>query len=683
MGVRFARRMRPVALVSALFQARTTYIAVAIVLLAACDPNFDLPIKEGAEPRNTSNWHAYGGPGGSKFVALDGITKNNVADLEPAWVYRHGDVSTLFQSTPILVAGQLVFCTPFNRVIALDPATGGELWTFDPQVRRGDNAANEYNCRGVAQRQPADFDPAKHQHCAARIFTATNDARLIGIDATTGVRCEDFGDDGEVDLSQGVGDIRWNGEYQVTSPPAIAGDRVIVGSAVSDGGRLDAPSGVVRAYDASTGALVWAFDLAPPDFDYANGLVSDAGYALGTPNVWSAMSVDADHDLVFLPTGNPAPDYFRPLGENLDYYGSAVIALRASTGEVIWHFNTVRNDFWDFDVPAQPILVDLTLAGERVPALIQSTKMGFIFVLNRLTGEPLVPIDDREVPRHGPLEHHLSPTQPYPPAAFQVSRDYQAGGSLLGLCNDSEASSVIGPLYTPITEQWTIGLPSNMGATNWGGVAVDPQRGLIAVRTSSVPFRTKLISRADAQPFLDVLMNDAATDEEKAKVWPEFRAHYDLPEGVELARQHGTDYLMARHAYLDTTLGIPCAGTPLGEVMVIDIAQRTQTWRRPHGTVRDLALLPLELGVPGVGGSLVTQTGLLFAAGTVERAIRAYDMDSGEVLWHHRLPRPGNATPMSYQVEGGRQYVVIAAGGDARTGIGGLGDYLVAFALPE
>ncbi len=665
---------------------RTLQTLILLPLLSACDPSFELPAATEAAARDTSEWAAYGGPGGSKYVDLDAITKDNVSRLEPAWVYRHGDVATVFQTTPILVEGQLVFCTPFNRVIALDPATGGELWTFDPQVRRGDNAANEYNCRGVAQWLPdagsVSSDGASAS-CRKRLFTATNDARLMALDALTGKRCKDFGSNGEVDLSVGVGTTLWNGEYQVTSPPAVAGDLIVVGSAVSDGGRLDAPSGVVRAYHAISGALVWVFDLAPPDFDYSKGLVSEAGYALGTPNVWSAMSVDAQHDLVFLPTGNPAPDYYRPLGQNLDHYGSAVVALRASTGEVVWHFNTVRRDFWDFDVPAQPILVDLTLEGQRVPALIQSTKMGFIFVLNRLTGEPLIPIEDREVPRHGPLEAHFSPTQPYPPAAFQVSRSYEAGGSILGLCDESDAASVIGPVYTPITEQWTVGLPSNMGATNWGGVAVDPVRGLIAVRTSSVPFRTKLIPRSAAAATLRVLDDATATDAQKAAARAAFRKEQDLPDNVEVARQRGTDYLMARHVYLDDTIGIPCAGTPLGELMVIDIAQQRQTWRRPHGTVRDMALLPLEHGVPGVGGSLVTATGLVFAAGTVERAIRAYDVDTGEVLWHHRLPRPGNATPMSYQVRDGRQFVVIAAGGDARGGIGGLGDYLVAFALPE
>ena len=308
--------------------------------------------------------------------------------------------------------------------------------------------------------------------------------------------------------------------------------------------------------------------------------------------------------------------------------------------------------------------------------------MGFVFVLNRLTGEPLLPIDERAVPRHGPLTDHLSPTQPFPPAAFQVSREYKAGESLLGLCDGQDDGSVIGPVYTPITEQWTVGLPSNMGANNWGGIAVDADRGLIAIRTSSVPFRTKLIERAQAQPLIDRMQDAAASAADRAAARAEFFAAYDLPDDVELAPQRGTKYLMARHAYLDSTLGIPCAGPPLGEIMVLDVANAAQRWRRAHGSVRDIAFLPLALGVPGVGGSLLTESGLLFAAGVAERAIRAYDVDNGDLLWHHRLPRPGNATPMSYQVEGGRQFLVIAAGGDARGGIGGLGDYLVAFSLP-
>ncbi len=638
-----------------------------LLLLCACEPPFEAYLANENAPmrtRSTSSWDSYGGPGATKYAALEGITKTNVGELRIAWTYRTGDTARVFQNTPILVNGQLVVCSPHNVVIALDPLTGGELWRFDPGIRAG-RYGNEINCRGVAQWHGGD-----RGHCAARILLATNDARLIALSADTGKKCENFGASGEVNLQRGVGSLRWPGEYQVVSPPAVVANVVVVGSAISDNQRIDAPSGVVRGFDARTGALVWAFDLAPPDFDRGRHPVSDAGYALATPNVWTSLTVDEARDMVFLPTGNPAPDYFRSGRPDMDYYGSALVALRGSTGEYLWHFNTVINDFWDFDVPSAPSLLDLTIDGKRVPALVQSTKMGFVFVLNRLTGEPLIDVEYREVPRFGPLASQLSPVQPFPPDAFRLSRSYVPGGSWLELVGDCGDGNVSGPVYTPITEKWTIGLPSNMGATNWGGVAVDPERGLVAVRTNHVAYRTRLIAREDAEPFFN---NGELADEDG------FRARFDLPDDAEIGMQRGTAYLMARHMS-------PCAGLPAGELVVLSIPQQRQLWRRPHGGTRDIIGLDFSVGLPGVGGPLVTASGLIFVGGVAERAIRAYDLDTGDLLWHHRLPFPGNATPMSYQVtdehEKRKQMVIIAAGGDARSPFGGVGDYLVAFALP-
>jgi len=514
----------------------------------------------------------------------------------------------------------------------------------------------------------------------------TSDARLIAVDAESGTPCPDVGAGGEVDLADGVGTTAWDGECQMTSPPAIVGDLAIVGSAVSDSGRLEAPSGVVRAYDVRTGRLAWAFDLAPPDFDYATGLVSEGGWALGTPNVWAPIAADPERDMVFLPTGNPAPDYVRTGPFDMDHYGSSVVALRASTGEVLWQFRTVIDDFWDLDVPAKPILVDLDLDGRQVPALIQSTKMGFVFVLDRLTGEPLVDVQYASVPRTGPLEEALSPVQPFPPPAFRVGREYEAGESVLGLCELSEGDSVIGPTYTPLGERWTITMPGPMGATNWGGVAVDAARGLIVAPVTNVPFRQKLIPRAPAEEYLAIFKDEDTSPELDAATWQAFLERFDLPQGTEVAPQEGADYLMARHVYLDPFIGMPCGGTPFGELLVIDIAEEAQLWRRPHGTSRDVTLLPIPLGMPGMGGPLLTASGLIFMGGASERALRVYDVDTGEELFTHRLPEPANTVPMSYVVEtdaGPRQFVVLAAGGDARSGIAGTSDHLVAFALPN
>ncbi len=652
----------------------------ALLLSACSEPDFDhLLATAGGEPRDTSAWSSYGGAGGRHFAPLDYINRSNVQDLTLAWTVRTGTVGTVFQSTPVLADGRLLLCTPFNELMALDPLTGGELWRFDAKIDREARPANEFNCRAVTPWQQASAP------CPSLAFMATNDARLIAIRTDTGARCTTFGTNGEVDLSEGVGETRWPGEYQVTSPPAVAGNLVIVGSAISDGGRVDAPSGVVRAYDAVTGTLAWAFDLAPPDFDYDAGPVSSAGYALGTPNVWAPISVDAARDLVFLPTGNPAPDYYRSGPINMAHYGAAVVALRASTGKLVWHFNTVLRDFWDFDVPSQPVLADVTLDGESVPVLIQSTKMGHIFVLHRETGAPVIDVEYRDVPRHGPLADELSPVQPFPPPAFQVSRSYRKGDSLLGLCDALDEESVAGPVFTPITEQWTIGLPSNMGATNWGGVSVDQTRGLLFVNTNSVPFRTKIFPRAQAQDLLSIMRDGSLPEAERREARAELDERFNLPSGGELAPQQGVDYLMARHPYLDPTLGIPCAGAPLAEVMVIDLATRTLRWRKPHGTLREVIGLPVPWGAPGMGGALSTNGGLVFIGAAAEKTFRAYDIDNGAVLWQHRLPFPANATPMTYRVStdaGERQFVVVAAGGDARGGIGGEGDYLLAFALP-
>ena len=645
-----------------------------------------------ASPRQTTPWPSYAGAGSARFTDAALISSSNIDRLKPAWSFRTGDANSIFQNTPILANGLLIVCSPFNKVSALDPLTGAVVWNYDAEVGEGPYP-NQANCRALAQ-WSSSGDTAKTQStpkggCTSRLFLGTNDARLIALDGQSGAVCSDFGDGGEINLVAGVGKLLWSQEYQVTSPPAVVGDVVVVGSAVSDNMRIDAPSGVVRGFDVRTGELVWAFDLAPPDFDYTTGLVSDAGYALGTPNVWAGFAVDQQRDMVFLPTGNPAPDYFRNEGPDMAYYGSSVLALQGSTGDLLWHFKTVERDFWDFDVPSIPSVVDLELDGEQVPALIQSTKMGFIFVLNRETGEPLIDVEQRQVPRYGPLKDQLSPTQPFPPEAFQVSRGYVAGQSPLGLCSRYEEESQIGYVYTPITEQWTIGLPSNMGATNWGGVAVDAQRGLIAVHANSLAFRTKLLDQAKAPPALIRTMNDTQLPlDERREAYFAFRDFFGIASDVEVGVQTGTAYSMARHPMFDPYLGIvPCAGFPLGEVLVIDLNQRKQMWRQPHGQYPGFLNGLFNVGLPQMGGPLLTSTGLFFLGSLFDSSLRAYDVDNGELLWKHALPAPGAATPMSYSVkdEQGRvrQFVVIAAGGDTRSPVGGSSDYVAAFSIED
>ena len=667
-------------------------MAIALVLSSCSTTDFaalQVPDETEATARVTSPWPSHAGPGSARFTDVALISKENVRRLKPAWTFRTGDANEIFQNTPILAGGLLVVCSPFNKVSALDPLTGAKVWAYDPEIARA-RYPNLANCRALAQWSDSEaatqVEPVGQtvNACVNRLFMATNDARLIALDGLTGIVCAEFGSGGEIDLRAGVGQLSWDQEYQVSSPPAVVGDVVVVGSAVADNQRIDAPSGVVRGYDVRSGKLVWAFDLAPPDFDYSTGLVSEAGYALGTPNVWSGFAVDQPRDMVFLPTGNPAPDYARNPGLDMAHYGSSVVALRGSTGELIWHFKTVERDFWDFDVPSIPSLVDLQLAGRSVPALIQSTKMGFIFLLNRETGEPLIEVERREVPRFGPLKDQLSPTQPFPPDAFQVSRRYEKGQSPMGLCSSVEEESQVGEIYTPITEQWTIGLPSNMGATNWGGVAVDAQRGLIALHSNNLAYRTKLLDKSNAPSQLLETMGDVDRPiSERRAAYEAYRAAFEIGDDVELGVQAGADYAMARHVSFDPYLGlVPCGGFPLGEVMVIDINEQRQRWRRPHG---NFPAKVFSIGSPQNGGPLLTTTGVFFLGSLFESKLFAYDVDNGELLWQHALPAPGNATPMSYAVKddegNAKQFVAIAAGGDTRSPLSASSDYIVAFAI--
>ncbi len=658
--------------------ANNAGIGLFITLMAGCGPSFEATIPAESQSRDVSaSWPEYGGGGGRRFADLDGITRDNVANLEVAWIYRTGDVAgrrtatvrstSAFEVTPITADGRLVFCSPFNRVIALDPLTGGELWSFDPEVDLLGEYGNQLICRGVSHWR--DPRASADTHCGSRIFTTTNDGFLIALDTATGRLCEDFGKAGRIDLNQGIGEQQWLGEYQLTSPPGVIGDTIVVGGAISDNVRIDAPSGVVRAFDARNGAQRWAFDLAPPDFDRKSGLVSDEGFALGTPNVWGTMVADEALGLIYVPTGNPSPDYYRSGKQDMDYYGTSVVALKGDTGEVAWHFNTVINDFWDYDVGAQPSLVDLDLPTGRAAAIVIGTKMGFIFVLDRATGKPLIDVDYREVPREGPLAAQLSPVQPFPPEAFQVSPEVTAADAWgltpfdEGECEDLLASARTGPIYTPITEQWTVVAPSNAGGINWDGVAVDPRTGRIYARSSNVPFIVRLVPR------------DA------------FRGREGFDPEVEVARQAGVDYAMARKAML-SSWGLPCSAPPWGFVTAIDIVAKHQLWRVPHGTVRDISPVPvpLALGVPGMGAPVLTASGLLFLAGAWENVLRAYDADTGAELWKGELPAGPQATPMSYAVRladgSEKQFVVIAAGGHARMG-SKMGDHLVAFALPD
>ncbi len=604
--------------------------------------------------------------GGSRYVPLDQIDASNVADLEELWTWNHGDVSdgsppfrttSSFELTPILVDGTLYGCTPFNRVFALDPLTGTERWIFDPEIDRHASWANQLVCRGVATW--LDPDREEGDVCRRRVLTNTVDARLIALDAATGRPCPDFGEAGTVDLNPGVGEQRWKGEYQLTSGPTMAGDVVVVGSAVSDNTRTNAPSGVIRGFDVRTGARRWAWDLAPPD--EPGGLRDpQSGWMLSTPNVWAPMSYDPARDLLFVPTGNPTPDYASGHRKGLDHYGSSVVAVEGRTGKVRWSFQTVHHDVWDLDVPAQPVLFPLRRAGQVIPAIVQPTKMSFLFMLDRRTGEPLFPVEERPAPQSGEADFVLSPTQPWPtkpPPLIRMSVTPDDAWGLTpwdrGRCRETiEGLHFEGP-FTPPTRQGTIMIPGNAGGSNWGGVAVDPERQLLVANVMDLPWVVTLFP----------------PDELAA-------ARAEAPE-AEHAAQEGTPWAMRRD-YLRSPLGLACVAPPYGTLHAVDLATGDLRWSRPIG---EIPFIGYEIGLPNLGGPLVTKSGLIFLAATVDTYFRALDIETGAELWKSRLPAGGNAVPMSFSIDG-RQIVVIAAGGYGRVP-GVMGDALVAFALPQ
>lgn len=634
-----------------------------VALLAAASP---------ARAGEHDGWPHYGGDeGGQRYSTLAQITRENVTGLQVAWTYRHGDwrgdrgagarSQIAFEATPVLGDGALYFCTPFNRVVALDAETGEERWSFDPELDLGGSYANQFNCRGVAYWRDMSADAA--DVCAARIFTGTNDARLIALDAASGRPCPDFP---AVDLTVGVGEIHWKGEYQVTSPPVTAGDVVVVGTAISDNVTTEAPSGVVRGFDARTGALRWAFDPVRRGFEAApQHLKTDVGYFLGTANAWAPMSYDAERDLLFVPTGNTSPDYWGGHRRGLDEYASSVLALHGATGELVWHYRTVHHDVWDYDVPAQPTLTEVVRAGERVPAVVQTTKIGHLFALHRETGEPLFPVEERPVPQDGAPGETLSPTQPFPlfppPLVRQTIGPEDAWG--LTPFDRSWCRRRISALrhdgpFAPPSLQGTLMYPGNAGGSNWGGIAVDPQRQLAIANVMDLPWVVTLFPGEETQ--------------QRQRAEPD----------VEISPQYGTPFGMRREILL-SPLGIPCHAPPWGEIMAVDLSEGEIVWRRPFGTTRDLVpLVPLafEVGMPNLGGPIVTASGLVFIGASYDDYLRAYDVDTGKELWKGRLPAGGQATPMTYRA-GGRQFVVIAAGGNERAGTTA-GDYIVAFSLP-
>lgn len=614
---------------------------------------------------NSSNigtsWTQYGGDKGSnRFVAADQINIENVGNLKIAWTHQSGTLEgrseaalgrAALQTTPILVEDSLVYCTQFNEVIALDPGTGSEKWRFDPEVPTDVRPANQYTCRGVSYW--TDSEAEESTQCRSRIFTGTVDARIIALDAKTGKPCDSFAEAGTKRIRPSIS-LRWPGEFQITSAPAIVGDIVVTGTSIGDNLRTDAPKGTVFALDARTGETLWTFD----------PLSGSPNIRGGHSNVWSTISVDEERGLVFLPTSSASPDYYggNRLGDNR--YANSVVALNAATGTVAWHFQTVHHDVWDYDLPAQPGLYQVQRDGKVHDVVAQVTKTGFVFVLNRETGEPFLPVEERPVPQDGAKGEKLSPTQPFPvntpPLVPNRLDPADAFGITLWdkLACSSQLEKLRGEgLFTPpVDGAGTLSYPFTGGGANWGSSAFDPSRNLLVINMNNV-----------AQ---EIRLHPATEDREKAT---------EISEADEFAPMEGAPFGMSRKPVF-SPLGLPCSPPPWGVLAGVDLSTGKIVWRQPIGTTEDLANgLALNFGTPNFGGPITTAGGLTFIGAAMDDYIRAFETATGKELWKGRLPAGGQATPMSY-VWKGKQYVVIAAGGHARAGTR-LGDHIVAFAL--
>lgn len=617
-----------------------------------------------------AGWPDYGGdPGGTRYSSAGQITPANVGELRRQWLYRTGDKArrppalmrrVKFETTPILADGRLVLCSSFSEVIALDARSGREQWRFDPHVATDRRPANRYNCRGVAHWHDAAAAPGAM--CRDTIYSGTADARLIALDLPTGRPCPAFGAGGEVRIDPGP--LRWPGELQFASPPVVANGVVVVGSSIGDNQRAAAPSGEVRAFDARSGRALWTFDpIERPAAGAAPALPAARAVQPGAANVWAPMSVDAARGLVFLPTSSPSPDFFggaRP-GDNRD--GDSVVALHIADGRKAWAFQVVKHDVWDYDVPAQPTLATIQVDGRARDAVVQATKQGFVFVLDRDSGVPLFPVEERAVSQAGVPGEALSPTQVFPVDLPPLVPSTLKPGDGFGFtpfdrkaCRDAIARYHNEGLYTPPSAEGSLVYPFTGGGVNWGGVAIDP-KDVVYVNTSRAIHVATLIPR-DAYA--------AAKAAEPAK---------------EISPQLGTPWAMKRELLL-SPFGAPCNPPPWGTLAALDLRGRRVLWEVPLGTTEDLQPLGLALatGTPNFGGPVATAGGLVFIGAAMDRYLRAFEAASGRELWAGRLPFAAMATPMTYMLDG-RQYVVVAAGGHGEVGVE-TGDAIVAFALP-
>lgn len=615
-------------------------------------------------------WPHYGqDPGGQRFSPLTTINRSNVQKLKVAWTFRTGDAyappsgskPTQFEATPLYIDGTLYLGTPLGRILALEPTTGAQRWAYDPHIDK-DKGYGDFANRGVSSWKSPDD--------RRRIYIATIDARLIAVDASTGKPCSDFGDNGVVNLRNGLRIApRGFADYEETSPPAIIGSTLIVGSAIQDNGWTDEPSGEVRAFDASTGKLKWAWDPIPQNLPGTNGQgdwCPLCAKQTGAANAWSVIAADPARNLVFVPTGSASPDYYgggRP-GNNL--FADSVVALRADTGRPVWHFQTVHHDLWDFDVAAPPLLFDIQNNGNTIPAIAIGSKTANLFILNRETGQPIFGVQERPVPQTDVPGERAAPTQPFPLKPPPVSPQRMTADDAWGLddadrkwCHDEIAKLRTGSIFTPPSLQGTLSLPGNVGGQNWGGMTYDPFDDLLILPANHIAAEARLIPRADYESLRDSRGRKIDGD------W-------------EFAPQRGAPYGLMRRLLLSPKR-IPCTPPPWGTLVAIQASTGEKKWEVPLGQFSPR--LPAAFGSLSLGGPISTAGGLVFIAGTLDSAIYAFDSETGRQLWKGDLPTSGKATPMTFEAPNGKQYLVISAGGYGIPGLSPLGDYLIAFTL--
>ncbi len=651
------------------------------------------------------DWRAYGGTGyGLRYSSLTDITPDTVGRLELAWTFHTGDMKgpgdpdeTTFEVTPLKVGDTLYLCTVHNHVIALDAATGRERWRFDPHVKTG-HTSQHLSCRGLAYHDDATSAPSSAARpaavetsanaaanrsapagtpanpaiattprlttpaCTRRIFLPTDDARLIALDATDGTPCPGFGDNGVVNLDTGMPNLK-PGYYMQTSPPVVARDLLIVGGSINDNESVANPSGVIRAFDIHSGRLAWNFDPGNPD--HTAPLQPGEHYTAGAPNNWAPASVDEKLGLVYLGMGNKSPDQLGfDRSPEVERFSSAIIALDIVSGQLRWVFQTVHHDLWDRDIPAQPSLVDLTVNGQTVPALVAPTKQGDLYVLDRRTGEPILPV--RELPALASTVPGEKASLTQPVSALSFMPPPLTGKDMWGATPWDQLACRIefrsmryeGPYTAPSTQR-TLVYPGNLGVFNWGGVAIDPVRQILIATPARLAFTFQLIPR-----------HDKVTNYVSAGQKEHWNENYGAPYAVKIG------------PFL-SPLSLPCQAPPWGAIAGVDLPAGKLAWMHRNGTVRDqmpkFLPIPFPMGVASLGGPLITAGGVAFYSGTLDYYLRAYDVTTGRKLWQARLPAGGQATPMTYRANG-KQMVVVAAGGHGSFGTK-IGDAVVAYAL--